>query len=99
MYGGQNSVPLTSLEHQLWARPLPEELQAVGERVYYTRTRLVSHKQGWDGHMGTRGRSEAAAPGRRHLPPRSLQGEGSGQGTEQGERVCSHGASPDGQQD
>lgn len=42
MYGGQNSVPLTSLEHQLWARPLPEELQAVGEQVYYTRTRLWS---------------------------------------------------------
>lgn len=27
VYGGQNFVPLTFIEHQLWARPLPEELQ------------------------------------------------------------------------
>ena len=48
--------------------------------------------------MGTSRRSEAVAPGRRHFPPSSLQGEGSGQGTEQGQRVCSAGAGPDGQQ-
>ena len=50
------------------AGPPPAAAGSGGVSVVLKNQTAVSHERCWDGHTGTSGRSEAAAPGRRHFP-------------------------------